>query len=61
MGTVADVRIPMCPLTVEIYERMVDAGILGKDDRVELLNGLLSEKAPLSPEHAASPSGWLRC
>jgi Uma2 family endonuclease len=58
MGTVADVRIPMRPLTVEDYERMVDAGILGEDDRVELLNGQLSEKAPLSPEHAAIAQ-WL--
>lgn len=52
MGVVADARIPMRPITVEVYERMVDAGILGEDDRVELLNGLLSEKAPVSPEHA---------
>src|SRR5436190_5240119 len=53
MSGIADVRIPMRPITVEVYERMVDAGILGEDDRVELLNGLLSEKLPLSPEHAA--------
>ncbi len=43
----------MRPITVEDYERMVDAGILGEDDRVELLNGQLSEKSPVSPEHAA--------
>ena len=42
----------MRPITVEVYERMLDAGILTEDDRVELLNGLLSEKTPLSPEHA---------
>ena len=42
----------MRPITVEDYERMVDAGIFGDDDRVELLNGQLSEKTPLSPEHA---------
>ncbi len=52
MGTVADVRIPMYPLTVEIYERMVDAGILGEDDRVELLNGLLSEMSPQGEQHS---------
>ncbi len=52
MAVVADVRIPMRPITVEDYERMVDAGIFGDDDRVELLNGQLSEKTPLSPEHA---------
>ena len=53
MGVIADVRIPMRPITVEDYERMFDAGILYEDDRVELLNGQLSEKAPVSPEHAA--------
>jgi Uma2 family endonuclease len=53
MAVVADVRIPMRPITVEIYERMVDAGILTEDDRVELLNGQLSEMRPQSPEHAA--------
>lgn len=52
MSVSADVRIPIRPITVEDYERMVDAGILGEDDRVELLNGQLSEKSPMSPEHA---------
>jgi Uma2 family endonuclease len=58
MGVVADVRIPMRPLTVEDYERMVDAGIFGEADRVELLNGQLSEKAAMTPEHAAIAQ-WL--
>ena len=52
MSVIADVRIPMRPITVEVYEQMVDAGILTEDDRVELLNGLLSEMSPQSPEHA---------
>jgi Uma2 family endonuclease len=52
MSVTADVRIPMWPITVEDYERMVDAGILTEDDRVELLNGQLSEMSPQSPEHA---------
>ncbi len=58
MGVIADVRIPLRPLTVEDYERMVDAGILGEDEHVELLNGQLSERAPLTPEHAAIAQ-WL--
>ncbi len=53
MSVIADVRIPMRPITVEVYERLLDAGIFGEDDRVELLNGQLSEKPRLSPEHAA--------
>ena len=52
MGTSADVRIPMWPLTVEDFERMVDVGILGVGDRVELLNGQLSEMSPHSPQHS---------
>lgn len=58
MSVVADVRIPIRPLTVEDYERMVDVGILGEDDRVELLNGQLSEMSPQSPEHAGITQ-WL--
>jgi len=50
---VADVRIPIRPLTVLDYERMVQAGILGESDRVELLKGQLSEVSPQGTEHAA--------
>jgi Uma2 family endonuclease len=48
---VADVRIPLYPLTVLDYERMVQAGILGESDRVELLKGQLSEVSPQGPPH----------
>lgn len=48
----ADVRIPLRPLTVDDYERMVDAGILAEGDRVELLNGHLAEMSPHSPQHS---------
>jgi Uma2 family endonuclease len=34
------------------YLRMVDAGILGEDDRVELVEGEILEMTPQSPEHA---------
>ncbi len=40
------------PLTVEKYHRMIDAGILGEEDRVELLEGVLVEMSPQSPRHA---------
>src|SRR4051794_34704275 len=52
MGATADVRIPMWPLTVDDFDRMVEAGILGPGDRVELLNGQLAEMSPHSPEHS---------
>lgn len=50
---VADVRIPLHPLTVLDYERMVQAGILGESDRVELLKGQLSVVSPQGTEHSA--------
>jgi Uma2 family endonuclease len=52
MGVTADVRIPMRPLTVEDYERMVDVGILHEDEHVELLNGQLCEMSPQGERHA---------
>lgn len=39
-------------LRVDEYERMIEAGILGEDDRVELLEGVLVEMSPQSPAHA---------
>jgi Uma2 family endonuclease len=41
------------PLTVEIYTQMVEAGILGEDARVELLNGELFDMSPTGSRHAA--------
>jgi Uma2 family endonuclease len=52
MGMTPDVRIPMWPLTVDDFDRMLEAGILDPEDRVELLNGQLAEMTPPSPEHA---------
>jgi Uma2 family endonuclease len=53
MSISADVRIPMRLLTVDDYERMLDAGILAEGDGVELLKGQLSEVSPQGPQHAA--------
>lgn len=38
--------------TVDEYERMAEAGILGEDDPVELLEGEVVEMAPVGPRHA---------
>jgi len=51
MSVIADTRIPMWLLTVDVYERMIEAGILTEDDRVELLKGQLSEVPPQGPPH----------
>src|SRR5690242_18521848 len=37
--------------TVEEYYRLVEAGILEEDARVELLDGQLIPMAPIGPEH----------
>lgn len=57
-------------LSVDRYERMVVAGVITPDDRVELLEGILVNKMSKSPAHvlgtvlvndairAALPAGW---
>ena len=39
--------------TVDDIQRMVRAGILQEDDRVELLDGQLLEMSPINPPHAS--------
>jgi len=43
---------PVHPLTAEDVMGMVRAGILGEDDRVELLHGVLTAMSPQDPPHA---------
>jgi Uma2 family endonuclease len=39
-------------LSVEEYHRMIEAGILGEDERVELLEGVIVAMTPQQPPHA---------
>jgi Uma2 family endonuclease len=46
-----ELPLPMHRFTVEQYHRMIDAGVLTEDDRVELLEGWIVEKMPHTPPH----------
>ncbi|MDQ6693179.1 MAG: Uma2 family endonuclease [Chloroflexota bacterium] len=39
--------------SVDEYKRMIEKGILGKDNRVELIKGDIIETAPIGIRHAA--------
>ncbi len=41
----------LCRITVDEYHRMIAAGILTEDDRVELLDGFLVDKMPRNSPH----------
>lgn len=43
-------------LSVQKYHRMIEAGILGEDERVELIEGELIIMPPISPRHAGKTS-----
>lgn len=47
-----DPAIPVHPLSVADVDAMVGAGILGEEDRVELLDGVLVEMSSPSSEHS---------
>jgi Uma2 family endonuclease len=41
------------PLSVDDYHRMIEAGVLTEDDRVELLDGVIVDMSPEGPDHSA--------
>jgi Uma2 family endonuclease len=51
IGTIA---LPINPLSTEQYLQMIDAGILGPEDNVELIGGLITTMAPVGPDHNSS-------
>ncbi len=48
------VQLTRYRFTADEYEAMGRAGILGEDDRVELIEGEIVEMAPIGPGHARS-------
>lgn len=47
-------------LNVDEYHRMAETGILGVNDRVELIDGELIDMAPVGQDHAATVNGLTR-
>ena len=47
-----EVEVPRRLFSVEEYHRMAEAGILGADERVELVEGEIVQMAPIGPRHA---------
>lgn len=45
-------RLLKGPFTVDDYHRLAQVGVLGEDDRVELLDGQIVEMTPIGPDHA---------
>ncbi len=39
-------------ITTDVYQKMIDAGIFGEDDRIELINGEIIEMSPINHNHA---------
>jgi Uma2 family endonuclease len=62
--------LPVCRISVETYEEMIRAGIIGEDDPIELLDGWIAPKMTKNAPHVLSlesvrdevgrvlPEGW---
>jgi Uma2 family endonuclease len=50
-GSIEEPMLTLRKLTIEEYHRLGEAGILRPNDRIELIDGLLVQMAPIGPEH----------
>lgn len=54
MGDMAHTTaVPQRLYTVEEFDRMLDSGILGPDERLELMDGIVIEREPMNAAHAS--------
>jgi len=54
------IRLLKGPFTVDDYHRLAEVGILGEDDRVELLDGQIVAMSPIGPRHAGCVKDLVR-
>jgi Uma2 family endonuclease len=50
-GSIEEPKVSLRKLTINEYHKLGEAGILHPNDRVELIDGLLVQMAPIGPEH----------
>ena len=53
MGVSADSWIKRRQITVDEYYRMAEVGLIGPDERVELIDGEIIDMAPIGSDHAS--------
>jgi Uma2 family endonuclease len=53
MGVSADSWIKRRQITVDEYYRMAEVGLIGPDERVELIEGEIIDMAPIGSDHAS--------
>src|SRR5207247_5365376 len=56
----ATVEVRRRRFTIEEYYRMGEVGILGPEDRVELIEGEIVEMSPIGPRHATCVTALTR-
>ena len=56
----APLSVPRRLLSVEEYYRIGEAGVLGQDDRIELIDGEMIEMAPIASRHLAKVNRFAR-
>ena len=53
MTEIIDTALPIYHFSVEAYHKLVDAGILKEDEKVELIEGKIITMSPIKSPHAA--------